>query len=121
MAEALMRHRFGDRFSVFSAGTESTFVKQPAIDVIQELGIDMSIQFSKTIDQLENPQVDIVVTVCNDAKETCPYLPGTKQTIHKAFHDPSSDGATETEKRDAFRNVRDEIDSWLLESFGKTL
>ena len=117
LAEALMRHHFGDRYEVFSAGTESTFVKLPAIAVMEEMGIDMSSHYSKTMEKLGHLEFDYVVTVCDDAQENCPFLPGRVETIHHSFEDPSLKGESFQEKVDAFRVTRNEISDWLLSRF----
>ena len=113
-----MRDLFGERFQVYSAGTEATRVKPPVPVVLSEIGIDASSLWSKTINDLDGLRTDIVVTVCDDARENCPFHPARERTIHHAFADPSSVGNTPEENLEAFRNTRDEIREWLLESFG---
>jgi len=119
LAEALMRHRFSNRFDVYSAGTEATFVKPHVLTVLNEWDIDASGQTSKTTLDLEGLITDIVVTVCDDARENCPFYPGRDETIHRSFSDPSNVGLTEDERVEAFRRTRDEIDAWLIATFGQ--
>lgn len=118
MAEALLRHHYGKHFEVFSAGTEATFVKEQAQIVLTELGMETVGLYSKTIEDLGNRYFDTVVTVCDDAKENCPYFPGRIRTIHQSFPDPSSVGSTREENLEAFRKTRDSIQSWILTFFG---
>lgn len=118
MAEALLRHHFGSQFDVSSAGTEATFVKEQAGVVLTELGIETEGLFSKTIEDLGDRHFDTVVTVCDDAKDNCPYYPGRVRTIHQSFPDPSSVGSNREENLDAFRKIRDSIQSWIFTFFG---
>lgn len=117
LAEALMRHHFGDRFEVRSAGTERTRVKPEVPLVLQEAGVDASGLSSKAIEDLGDWRADIVVTVCDDAKEQCPYHPGMKATIHKAFSDPSRIDSGPEDRINAFRQARNDIESWLTSTF----
>ncbi len=119
LAEALMRNRFADRFDVYSAGTEATFVKPPVLTVLKEWDIDASAQTSKTTNDLGGLVTDFVVTVCDDARENCPFYPGREKTIHRSFADPSNEGSTEEERIAAFRRTRDEIDAWIIQTFGQ--
>jgi arsenate reductase len=117
LAEALMRHHFGDRFDVRSAGTEATRVKPEVLIVLAEAGVSADGLSSKTIDGLGDWEADFVVTVCDDAREHCPYQPGRKATIHKGFLDPSRVTSSTEERVEAFRQARDEIAAWLLDQF----
>jgi len=120
LAEGLMRFDFGADWEVFSAGTERTRVKSPVLIVLEELGIDARAQWSKTVADLGErvADVDVVVTVCDEAKEHCPYHPGKKKTIHRSFADPSNETATPEEAVSAFRSTRDDIRNWLKSEFG---
>ncbi|NQV73013.1 arsenate reductase ArsC [bacterium] len=118
MAEALLRNDFGDKYESFSAGTEKTVVKPHALLALQEIGIDTEKLYSKTVDDLAPLQTDIVVTVCDHAKESCPFVVGRKQTIHHEFEDPSSKGNTPSENLQAFRDTRDQIREWIRSEFG---
>jgi len=119
MAEGLLRAKHGDRYAAFSAGTEKAHVRPLAIDVMQERGIDISAHTSKTIDTVTGDQAfDVVVTVCDHAREACPYVPAQKRNLHHSFDDPSAATGTEAEQRAVFRRVRDEIDDWIDATFG---
>jgi arsenate reductase (thioredoxin) len=113
MAEGLLRHDAGDRFVVESAGTRPGHVKPEAIAVMKELGIDISDHRSKHVQEFENQSFDYVLTVCDNAKESCPVFPGHLNRIHKGFEDPAALQGTEEERRSLFRRVRDEIRDYL--------
>ena len=117
LAEGLMRHHFGDRFDVRSAGTEQTRVKPEVIAVLQEASMDTAGLRSKTVEHLGDWEADIVVTVCDNAREQCPYRPGRVETIHQAFEDPSRIVSSPEERLEAFRKTRNDIETWLLERF----
>ena len=113
MAEGLLRDMVGDRFEVFSAGTEATCVRPEAISVMAEIGADISAQESKTLERYLGELFDYVVTVCDDANEVCPVFPGARERLHWSFPDPSR---AEGEERIAvFRKVREEISSRIRE------
>jgi arsenate reductase len=109
MAEGLLRQLAGDRFEVFSAGTEVSSVRPEAVDVMGELGIDISAQRSKSVDEFAGQQFAWVITVCDRARESCPYFPGAEQTAHWGFDDPAGAEGTDQERTQVFRRVRDEI------------
>ncbi len=109
MAEGLLRHMGKERFEVFSAGTEATFVRPMAIKVMAELGIDISRQQSKTLDRYLNEPFDDVITVCDTAEEACPVFPGAARRRHWSFEDPSKASGSETEQLTMYRTVRDQI------------
>ena len=113
MAEGLMNHYYGGRWEAFSAGTEATEVRPQAVKALAELDIDISHHRSKKIDEFKEVTFDYVVTVCDSAKETCPFFPGAGVLLHKSFEDPSAAQGTEDEKLRVFRRVRDEIKSWI--------
>ena len=116
MAEGLMNHFFGDRYRVSSAGTEATGVNPFAIQALGEIGVDISAHHSKTVGEFRGECFDTVVTVCDNARESCPFFPG-KRVIHKSFRDPSHTDGSGEEVLQAFREVRDEIHAWLEEEF----
>ncbi len=118
MAEALLRARFGDRYEAYSAGTESRGVHPLTRAVLEEMGVDTSGLHSKTIDTYRDVEFDYVVTVCDHAKETCPYFPNARIRLHASFEDPSAAEGDEDVRLSAFRRTRDAIDAWLRESFG---
>lgn len=118
MAEGLVNARYGDRFEAYSAGIEPTRVHPLAIKVMAELGIDISHHRSKSIEEFLGQEFDYVVTVCDHAKETCPFVPGAKEYLHAGFPDPAAAEGTEEERLAAFRQVRDAISAWLEKTFG---
>jgi arsenate reductase len=109
MAEGLLRHLGGGRFEAFSAGTEATQVRPLAVKAMAELGIDISGQQSKTLDRYLNESFDVVITVCDQANETCPVFLGAKKRWHWSFPDPSRATGTEDEQLAVYRRVRDAI------------
>lgn len=109
MAEGLLRQLGGERFEVFSAGTEATLVRPLAIEAMAELGIDISGQTSKTLQRYLNEPFDEVITVCDTAAETCPVFPGAKQRRHWSFPDPSKATGSPEEQMAVYRRVRDDI------------
>jgi arsenate reductase len=114
MAEGLLRHDGRDAFEVQSAGVKPGSVRPEAIAVMREIGIDISPHRSKSVDEFVGQEFDYVITVCDNAKETCPVFPGRATRIHQSFEDPPPPGAGSDEQRLAiFRRVRDEIREWL--------
>ena len=109
MAEGLLRHLAGDRFEAMSAGTEATHVRPLAIRAMEEIGIDISGQESKTLAQYLQEHLDYVITVCDDANEACPFFPGAQSRLHWSFEDPSKAEGSEEERLLVFRSVRDRI------------
>ncbi len=109
MAEGTLRNLTGDRFEVHSAGTEATLVRPLAIQAMEEIGIDISGQESKTLDRYVGEPFDYVITVCDEANEACPFFPGAKNRLHWSFEDPSQATGSEEERLAVFRRVRDEI------------
>lgn len=109
MAEGLLRHDFGDRFDVFSAGTRPSQVRPEAITAMSELGIDLSGHRSKHVDEFLGQEFSYVITVCDNAKESCPIFPGKTQRIHWSFEDPAGVQGSEEERLAAFRKIRDQI------------
>ncbi len=109
MAEGLLRFLAGDRFEVFSAGTVATAVRPLAIRAMQQLGIDISRQESKTLDRYLGEPFDLVITVCDQANEACPVFPGARQRLHWSFDDPSQATGSEAAQLAVYCRVRDEI------------
>ena len=109
MAEGLLRHLAGDRFEVHSAGTEATHVRPLAIRAMEEIGVDISGQESKTLERYQQEPFDYVITVCDDANEACPIFPGAQSRLHWSFKDPSKAEGSEEERLAVFREVRDGI------------
>jgi arsenate reductase (thioredoxin) len=111
MAEGLLRHLGGERFEVFSAGTEATYVRPLAIEAMSELGINISRQQSKTLDRYLSEPFDDVITVCDTAAEMCPVFPGAARRRHWSLEDPSKASGSEAEQLEVYRQIRDEISS----------
>ncbi len=120
MAEGLLRALAGNRFEVFSAGTEATQVRPLAIKVMAELGIDISGQQSKTLDRYLNDAFEVVITVCDEANEVCPVFLGAKKRWHWSLPDPSKATGTEDEQLVVYRRVRDEIRTRIEQELLKT-
>jgi len=116
MAEGFARKYWGNEFVVFSAGTKKHGMNERAIKVMQESGVDISMHYSKTVDELPNVQFDFIVTVCDAAKEACPYFSGGKN-VHVGFQDPpqlTKEMTDETEIIKVYGRVRDEIENAIL-------
>jgi arsenate reductase len=115
MAEGFARKYWGGEFNVYSAGTKKHGMNARAIKVMQEAGVDISTQFSKTTEELPKMNFDYVVTVCDAAKDSCPYFPGTK-IVHVGFEDPPALTKSMTQEEailNVYRRVRDEIESFI--------
>jgi arsenate reductase len=134
MAEGLLRHYYGGRCDVFSAGASPTQVHPLAVRVMAEIGIDINEQTSKSIEQFRGQDFDLVVAVCRSTPQvSCPFcatplrgirpdiikttLPGARRYLHHGFNDPSEVKGTPEQQLAAFRRTRDEIKSWILEHF----
>ena len=116
MAEGWLRHLDGDRFEPLSAGAKpSGYVHPLAIKAMAEVGVDIAGHRSKSIDEFAGQTLDVLVTVCDNARESCPVFAGAKQTIHHSFDDPAHATGSEEEKLCVFRRVRDEIRAWIEE------
>ena len=109
MPEGLLRHLAGGHFEVMSADTEATHIRPLAVKAMDELGIDISGQESKTLERYLGEPFDYVVTVCDEANEACPTFPGARRRLHWSFEDPAQASGTEEERLRVFRTVRDEI------------
>ena len=115
MAEGFLRAMAGDRFEALSAGTEQTRVNPLAIRVMAERAIDISGHTSKRYDALTPARWDYLVTVCDDANERCPFVPGSVKRLHWSFEDPSRAIGDEAERLAVFRRVRDQIEQRLAD------
>jgi arsenate reductase len=109
MAEGLLRQDAGNRFEVFSAGVDPSQVRPLAIEAMREVGIDISGQRSKSVDEFLGQEFDYVITVCDNANERCPVFPGKTKRIHWSFEDPAAAGGDEKTQLTVFRRVRDQI------------
>ena len=114
MAEGLLRHEGGDRFEVFSAGTKPSQVRPEAIAVMDEIGIDISGHRSKSVDEFVDVDLDFVITVCDNAKESCPTFPGKTRRLHWPFDDPAAVDDSDDVKMAAFRRIRDQIHGRIM-------
>lgn len=127
MAEGLLRAMHGDRYEVYSAGVKATSVDPRAVLVMGEIGIDISSQRSKAMNEYRGILFDLAVTVCDKAREMCPICgvslkapstaPAAKETIHKNFRDPAAAEGSEEDQLNAFRQARDEIKDWIERTF----
>lgn len=114
MAEGLLRSIASGEYEVESAGVAPSSVRPEAITVMSELGIDISSQRSKSVDEFANQPFDVVITVCDNARETCPVFPSSAERVHWSFDDPAEAKGTLDERLAVFRRVRDEIRERLL-------
>ena len=119
MAEGFLRELYGKKFDAYSAGTHPSHVNPYAIEVMKEKNIDLSHHTSKSIDRFREMGFDYVVTVCDGARETCPVFPSGKEFLYRRFEDPTQGTGDEEDKRALFRRVRDEIKSWIVQTFGE--
>jgi arsenate reductase len=121
MAEGLLRARSGSAFAVFSAGTEPRVVHPLAIKAMQEIGIDISGHTAKGIGTFAaQPAMDLVITVCDEAQEACPFFPNARKQVHWGFPDPSRVTGTDEERLAAFRHIRDLIATKITRFLGHT-
>ena len=116
MAEGLLRHDGGAAFEVASAGTKPSHVRPEAIAAMHEIGIDISGHRSKSVDEFAGQAFDYVITVCDNAKESCPIFPATTKRIHWSLEDPAAVQDTEEQRLAEFRRARDQLQS-LLRNF----
>ena len=116
MAEGLLNTLNGSKYKAYSAGIKPTKVNSYAIEVMKEIGIDLSKYYSKSIKDFRDQEFDFVVTVCDKAKEVCPFFPG-KKILHKNFEDPADFNGSVEEILDKFRKVRDDIKTWIIKQF----
>ena len=115
MAEGLLREMAGEQIEVFSAGSEPSRVNPLAIKAMEERGIDISGHRSKHLNEYLGEPFDYVITVCDDAAESCPMFPGKAERIHWSFPDPSAATGSEEQRLAVFRKVRDDIEARLQE------
>jgi arsenate reductase len=116
MAEGLARHLKGNLISPFSAGITPKGLDSNAVEVMKEIGIDISSQYSKSTSQLGNTEFDYVITLCDSAQKNCPFFPARYGIIHRSFDDPIRFAENETDKREKlkhYRRVRDEIKAFI--------
>lgn len=113
MAEGYLRARHGDRFEAFSAGTKASTLSPYAIQVMQEIGVDISGHRSKSLNEIAGREMDVAVIVCDAAKSACPFFPWAKVTLHATFRNPKEFSGTDDEIIKGFREIRDEITGWI--------
>ena len=122
MAEGYLKTKYGDRYEVFSAGIRPAGQVSPrAIQVMKEIGVDISGQRPKSINTFNGVPLDLAVTLCDNARAVCPIVPSAKKTIHHGFSDPHLTPGTDTEILGGYQNVRDAICSWIDGTFGTAL
>jgi len=118
MAEGILRHIAGEKYEVESAGVEPSSVRPEAVEAMRDLGIDISKHRSKSVNEFLDRRFDYIITVCDNAKESCPLFPGNAERIHWSFEDPAAVEGSGEERLSAFRKVRDQI--WeRLKSFDR--
>ena len=117
MAEGIIKALYNDRYDAYSAGTTPIDVNPHAVKVMAEIGIDISAHIAKSVEEFQGKEFDYVITVCDRAKESCPFFPGAKKYIHKAFDNPADFTDTEDEILSSFRNLRDKVKEWIEEIF----
>lgn len=113
MAEGLLRHLAADRFEVFSAGTRPVGLNPNAVTAMAEIGINIAGSRSKSVDEFAGQHFDYVITVCDNAKESCPIFPGGGARIHQSFEDPAA--APKESQLATFREVREQIANWMTD------
>ena len=121
MAEGLLEHICRDKFEICSAGTKPSIVRPESIKVLAELDIDISANRSKSVNEFSGKEFDYVLTVCDNAKENCPFFPAKTRLIHHSFEDPAIIEGDEITRLNAFRRVRDQIQNYLKNDFVKTI
>lgn len=115
MAEGLVRHDSGDVVDVYSAGTQPGAVRPEAVTVMRELGIDISGHRSKHVEEFAAQHFDLVLTVCDNARDSCPLFTNTATSVHHSFEDPAAAVGTEAERLHVYRRVRDQLRQYLRE------
>lgn len=118
MAEGLVNHLLGGTYEAFSAGTRPAGVHPMAVEVMREIGVDISGQRSKPLERFVHEPFDYVVTVCDSAKQSCPTFPFASQTLHWNLPDPSTASGSLEERLAFFRRVRDELRELVIAAFG---
>ena len=121
MAEGLLKHITQSRYEIYSAGTKPSIVRPEAIKALAEIGIDISENRSKSVDEFVRQEIDYVLTVCDNARENCPYFPAKTKVIFHSFEDPADVQGDEDTRLTAFRKVRDEIREYFENDFVKIL
>jgi arsenate reductase (thioredoxin) len=120
MAEGILRHVAGERFEVHSAGISPSQLRPEAVAVMREIGIDISNHQSKSVEEFIDQEFDYIITVCDNANETCPAFPGEAKRIHWSFDDPAAAQGSDEQRLEAFRSsrnqIRDRLEQWVVGS-----
>ncbi len=119
MAEGFLRHFAGEDFEALSAGTNPGTLNPLAVQAMAEVGVDISSQYSKNVTQFLGTPIQYVVTVCDNAKESCPVFPGAARFLHWSFPDPAAVLGTKEKKLAVFREIRDQIETRIKQEFCK--
>jgi arsenate reductase len=119
MAEGILNTLYGNQYDAYSAGTEPSNLNPYAVKVMAEIDIDISKNRSKSVEEFIDKEFDFIITVCDQAKEACPFFSGGKKYIHKSFEDPSKLKGTEDIILADVRKIRDQIKDWIEIQFGK--
>lgn len=117
MAEALLNKIYGDRYTAFSAGSDPTQIDPLVVSVMSDIGIDLGRSHSKGLDVFRDYTFDYVVTVCDQARESCPFFAGGSCRIHQSFPDPSRFQGPPDDIIKEYRKTRDEIKTWIEKEF----
>ena len=118
MAEAILNKLYGDRYTAFSAGTDPTQIDPRVVLVMREIGVDVSNCRSKELKIFKDSAIDYVITLCDQAKESCPYFPGGIEHLHKGFSDPSEFKGKAEDVINGYRRIRDGTQNWIEKEFG---
>lgn len=121
MAEGLLKYITQSKYEINSAGTKPSIVRPEAIKALAEIGIDISANRSKSVDEFADVEIDYVLTVCDNARENCPYFPAKTKLVHHSFADPAEVEDDEETRLNAFRQIRDEIKHYFENDFVKIL
>jgi len=119
MVEGLLISLYGNKYQAYSAGIEHSAVNPHAVQVMSEIGMDISKNRSKSINEFIEQKFDYVITVCDRANETCPFFPGGMKRLHQSFEDPASFEGNKADTLSEFRRIRDEIKDWITREFKK--
>lgn len=114
MAEGFLRHLAAEKFEVFSSGLNPTQLNPLAVKVMAEVGVDISNHSSKSVMEFIGQRFDYVITVCDNAKQTCPAFPGNYEKIHWQLDDPAAASGSEAARLAVFRKIRDKIKNYVF-------
>jgi len=117
MAEAFLNSLYGDRYEASSAGTEPTEINPHVVTAMKEIGLDLSNNRAKSVDEFMGQRLDLIMTLCDQAQETCPFFPGGKKYSHQSFRDPGTCAGSDGEILACVRRIRDEIGAWVRQQF----